>query len=360
MPERAEKLSRLRAVMALRGVTAAHLARADSVAWFTGGARVYVDTSSERGVGSILVTPTASYLLTDNIEAPRLVAEEPLGGFSVVAPEWHAAVRPIDALTAGLVLGSDVPGGGGVGLSADLVSLRAPLTAEEVVRYRALGADLGAAMMGIATGVVPGMTEHQVAGLVARAVYAIGAVPVVVLVAADERLLAHRHPLPTDHAVRDALMWVVCARRHGLIANLTRLVSFGPAADALRRRMAAVAHVEAVAHAATRPGALAGDIFAAMQQAYASVGFPEAWRQHHQGGACSYGARDWIARPDSTERVHAQQAFAWNPSVPGAKSEDTILCTEAGIEVLTRTAGWPQLEVSVGGRTVAGNDVLVR
>jgi hypothetical protein len=34
-------------------------------------------------------------------------------------------------------------------------------------------------------------------------------------------------------------------------------------------------------------------------------------------------------------------AFAWNPTIQGAKSEDTVLVTENGFEVLTATGEWP-------------------
>ena len=50
--------------------------------------------------------------------------------------------------------------------------------------------------------------------------------------------------------------------------------------------------------------------------------------------------------------VAAVQPFAWNPSVPGAKSEDTFLITEAGAELLTATPGWPQVQVAVNGGTM--------
>jgi hypothetical protein len=34
-------------------------------------------------------------------------------------------------------------------------------------------------------------------------------------------------------------------------------------------------------------------------------------------------------------------AYAWNPTVQGAKSEDTVLVTDDGFEVLTDTGQWP-------------------
>jgi Xaa-Pro aminopeptidase len=359
MNELAEKEARLAALMAHRGLDAVHLGRAENVAWLTGGARVYVDASSDRGVASIVVTKNQRFLLTDNIESARLTSEENIRGFTVVAPEWHERQEVIAELSSGK-LGSDTLPAPVVDVSSDLVSARAPLLSPEVDRYRALGADIGAAMLDIALAVEPGMREHEIAGIVARSVFALGAFPVVVLVAADARVDAHRHPLPTSLRAERSVMWVVCARRDGLIANVTRLLSFGRPSDEQKRRLEIVATIEAIAHRATQPGVPLRDILARIQTAYAEHGFAEAWRLHHQGGPCSYAARDFIVHPTSEESVHAPQAYAWNPSVAGAKSEDTVLCTQTGCEVLTPTPGWPMLDILVDGVTVPRPGIFER
>ena len=45
--------------------------------------------------------------------------------------------------------------------------------------------------------------------------------------------------------------------------------------------------------------------------------------------------------------MQVDQAFAWNPTAPGAKVEDTVLVRADGIEVLTVDPRWPT--TSVGG-----------
>jgi hypothetical protein len=57
--------------------------------------------------------------------------------------------------------------------------------------------------------------------------------------------------------------------------------------------------------------------------------------------------------------VLENQAFAWNPSIVGAKQEDTILCTASGIEVLTApSSAWPQLVGRYDGKELMRADVL--
>src|SRR4051794_34365178 len=136
-------------------------------------------------------------------------------------------------------------------------------------------------------------------------------------------------------------MLVLCARRHGLVASVTRLVHFGQMPDDLRDKMRAVATVDTHAIQATRPGVPVKDIFARIISAYAEVGYAEEWRYHHQGGPAGYEPREYLAKPDTKHAVEAVQAFAWNPSVPGAKSEDTFLVTNMGQELLTPTPDWP-------------------
>jgi antitoxin VapB len=90
----------------------------------------------------------------------------------------------------------------------------------------------------------------------------------------------------------------------------------------------------------------------------AATGYPGEWQRHHQGGPAGYEAREYIATPDSPEVVAAVQPFAWNPSVPSAKSEDTFLISEAGAELLTPTPGWPQVQVALNGATMERPDIL--
>ena len=96
--------------------------------------------------------------------------------------------------------------------------------------------------------------------------------------------------------------------------------------------------------------------------AYARAGFAGEWRRHHQGGPTGYAARDFLATPRERRRIALGQAVAWNPSIAGTKSEDTVLVTPRGLEVLTEaSARWPRLEVPFGrGRTLARPAILVR
>jgi antitoxin VapB len=341
------KLQRLHQLLEARGLDALVLQRVGSFAWATCGGASHVNTAATFGVATLLITRRARYLLTNNIEAERLLAEEGLAGqgWELHIHEWHASQDALAHLTRGLKLGADsslVPGA--VDLNGDLAHLRAALTLEEGERFRALGRLCAQAMNAAIRAVRPGQTEHEIAALLAHETQRRGVQPIVSLIAADERLFRYRHPLPTEKVLERYAMLVLCGRRRGLVCSLTRLVHFGPLPDEVRRKAEAVAAVDAAYIAATRPGATLGEIFRCGQRAYADAGFADEWRFHHQGGAAGYEPREYLGTPDSTEVVAAGQAFAWNPSIAGTKSEDTILVGEAGNEVLTAMDGWPLLE----------------
>jgi antitoxin VapB len=206
--------------------------------------------------------------------------------------------------------------------------------------------------------VKPGQTEHQIAGMLAQDVESRGAQAVVILVATDDRIFNYRHPLPTAKTLERYAMLVLCGRKHGLICSITRLVHFGRLPDDLRRKAEAVARVDATVINATRPGATLGEIFQRGMTAYAEAGFPNEWHLHHQGGLAGYEPREVFAAPDSTDRVAVGQAYAWNPSITGTKSEDTILVGESDNAVLTAIPGWPTVPVSVEGRTIERPAIL--
>jgi antitoxin VapB len=196
----------------------------------------------------------------------------------------------------------------------------------------------------------PGETEHQIAARLDFESRNRGIQPIVNLIATDERIFAYRHPLPTFKKLNRYAMLVLCGRRWGLVCSITRLVHFGSIPEELRRKADAVAKVDAALIAATRPGNNLSQVFQRGVEAYADNGFLDEWKLHHQGGPAGYEPREYIATPATKDAVIIGQAFAWNPSITGAKSEDTIQIGEFDNEILTAIPGWPIVEVEVDGK----------
>jgi len=346
----------VQALLAARGLDALLLQRVSSFAWATGGAASYVNTAATTGAAAALLTPAGRFILADNIETPRLEQEEQLSahGWTLVTGPWHAPSDAVARLTAGLKLAADGPYPGAVDLTAEVAALRCQLSPEAGVRFRGLGHASAEAVGAAARAVQPGMTEYEIGAHLSFEAQRRGVQPIVVLVAADDRIARFRHPLPTGRRLERYAMLVLCGRQHGLVASLTRLVHFGPLPAELRRKAEAVAQIDAALIAATRPGVTLGAVFEQAVAAYAQAGYPEEWQNHHQGGPAAYEPRELVATPGAPFVVQAGQAYAWNPSITGAKSEDTVLVGADGQpnEILTAAPDWPMLPVTVAGQTI--------
>jgi Xaa-Pro aminopeptidase len=362
--ERRTKHQRVAAYLDTHDLDAVLLSRRCNFSWYTCGAHNYVANACDVGNSFLLVSREQAVVIANSIEAPRLRDEELAGsGIDVVdfAYEIPAAQNQTirNVIDTRRTAADAAPGGLGLpSLGGDFDRLRWVLTPTEIARYRAVCADTVAAMEATARAAELGMTENQLAGALASALRARGLVPWVLLVAADDRIDRFRHPLPTDRPVRQRFMLVAGAERCGLVAAHSRLACFGKLPAELARRQQAAATVDAALISSTRPGRTLGEMFATAQRAYEAVGYPDQWRLHHQGGPCGYLPREARAVPGDATPVLADQAFAWNPSITGAKSEDTILCTDRGGEPLAGPTHWPMLDASWETCTVARPAVL--
>jgi Xaa-Pro aminopeptidase len=357
--ELSEKLSQLRSAIAEAGLGGVRLRGTDWFSWATCGGSNVVLLTTDTGIAEVWITERGAWVLTDVIEAERLSREEVPAGLEVWSAPWadREARQRWVAQTAGSgPIASDRPEAGEVPLPPALWAARSALKAEELARYRLLGRDTATAMTEVLTAARPEWTGQQLAGAAAEVLWSRGLHPALTLVGDERRLPLYRHPTASHERLGARAMLVCCARRHGLFANVTRFVSFRAPTEAERRSMESVAEVEAAAFAASRPGATLGAVFHAMCEAYARAGHAGEELKHHQGGSCGYLSRDVIARPGDPTVLQPMNAVAWNPSVPGAKVEDTVVISAGGIEVLTVDPAWPT--VDRGGHSRP--DVLVR
>jgi Xaa-Pro dipeptidase len=333
---RAARADRIRDLLARRALGAAVLRTVPNFAWFTGGGDSRVDHSSPLGVADIVITPDAAIVLASSIEAPRMRAEQALG-LEVVEFPWHEGPdSTLRELIGEAPWGADIGLPGAVAnLGGALARMRRILDPDAVEQLEAVGADTSAAIAETAAAVEPGLDEHSLAGSLADACRARGLVPHVLLVGADERVARFRHPLPAGATVRHRALLATSAERGGLYANVTRIIELDPPdAELARRRSACDEILSRMRDEATLPGSTLAEAFAACTSFYADAGYPGEWRLHHQGGPTGYVSREVIATPATHDPIEVGQAFSWNPSITGAKSEETFLLTPEGPRVV--------------------------
>jgi Xaa-Pro dipeptidase len=361
MSELDEKRHRLLGWMVEHGWEAVYLTRVSNFAWFTGGLEPVVMLSSDRAEAGLLITPERSYVVCNTIEHLRLRDEDRLEslGYAFHASPWYHGLPEFDSLVRGRRWATDWPLPDSTDCSAEIARLRFQLLPEEVDRYRQLGRATGVAIERAARQVRPGMTEMEIAGRLAAEAMREGVTPTMLLVGADERVFRYRHPIPTSRVLETHALLAICARCWGLVASATRLVHFGPLAPELQAKQDACAFVDATYNLLTVVGAAVSDVFNRAAKAYERAGFPEEWKRHNQGGSAGYESRDYEGTPTCPEHVLEEQAFAWNPSITGVKSEDTIIAHADGVEFLTTTGDWPTVHVSVGGQVLDRPAILI-
>jgi antitoxin VapB len=361
-----EKLARLAEVARPLHLDTVVLREPANLAWLL-GARVNVPQTLDTACLDVVVhldggedAQPAVTVVTNAIEAPRLRDTELAGLDTVCDLTWDVVPwwEPRDGrLPSGPRVGGDRPLPGCAVVGADLAPLRRRLTAHQQDLLTEVCRDAATAATAAALTVTPRTTGYAAAGELARQLLERELDPIVLLVGGADRLVTHRHPLPLAEPLGPRAMLVACGRRHGLVASVSRIISFAPLDDEQHDAYGRLLRVEQVLLDASRVGARLGDVVSAGCAAYGKQGFdPDEWHRHHQGGLSGFQPREFPAHSSSDVVLEDGAVVAWNPSGAGWKVEDTTLVLPDGPRTLVTDERWPCLEV--GGRHRP--DVLVR
>lgn len=372
--EVATKLVTVRAWLSERGLPAVVLAGPGPLAWIGAGLTDPIERGAPFGPAWVVVTRTRASIITTNVEAPRLGAEETVDtlGFEIHAAPWHdphglVALAETIAGVSTTEIASDGHPAFGIDADAELSALRITLAEPEIARIRSLGRDTTVALESALRGWRPGERDLALQARVAAALETVGIYAACLIVGGDERVQRFRHPVARGVPIDRLAMIVVVGQRDGLHVALTRFAAAGrptPATEAIHDRVRAV---EAVVLEALRPGTTYGAIAEALAAGYAAVGDPEAWRHHYQGGPVGYRQREFELAPGQhgdprwSRLVATGDAVAYNPSLAGGgKIEDTFLITADGPELLTTSDEWPTIASTLTGGRVIPRPAILR
>jgi antitoxin VapB len=342
-----ERMAPLRELMKQKGLESIVLRRNPNLAWAIAG-RAHVPTTIDAACFDLIITQDSAIAITNVVEAPRLIAEELPSEVTVKAIKWSEGREP--QLPTGAKVGSDQPGADRIDLGTEIEIIRASLIESDVVRFKQICIDAAVALGSAMKQVVRSDREIDVAGLITHALWQADLEIAFLGVAGQERAHKFRHPLPTDAVVGNRISASICAKRKGLIASVTRIVSFEPISDAIAKDYESIFKVEAAMLDATVVGKPFSEPINAAIAAYPANSFDaDEWTKHHQGGPTGFLPRDWPAHTGSARSISNNQPIAWNPTGKGFKAEDTILATNSGVKILSVDSDWPSFEVN--GRT---------
>lgn len=341
MSEFSTKVEQVRGVLAEKGLAAAVIRRNPNLAWLIAG-RVHVPSNIELACFDLVITQSECFAVTNAIEAPRLKAEEFPTELDVKVVQWWEGRDPL--LPTGEKVGSDQPGGERIDIGMEIEKLRQSLSAHDIARYKEICVDSATALGEALKSISPSDREIDVAGAITAALWRKDLDIAFLGVAGLERVKKFRHPLPTDSVVGNRVVASICARRKGLIASVTRIVTFGSLSSAEYSEYLSLLEVEAAMFNATVSGEPFSRPIEAAAAAYPANNFDaHEWHNHHQGGPTGFLPRDWPATPTTTRTIANHQAIAWNPTGKGWKVEDTVITNGSQVEILSNDPSWPSL-----------------
>ena len=345
------------------------LTQVRNVNWITAGlVNNQIVLNKDVGAASLLIMKDGKkYLICNDSEAPRMMDEimKELG-YTLKRYDWYDA-NPVKDVRGKIIkelapkgkIGSDVPFPQTILVADKFEPLRYSLTDSEIKRYRWLGRQTTEAVEAVCRRLKPGMNEFEIEAMTAAEIRSWGIIPTVLLIGVDDRIFKYRHALPGGASLEKYAMVNVVTEKWGMPMAVTRFVHFGPLPEELKTKLEKTALVNAYFQRNTVPGTPCADIFEACKGWYAEVGYEGEWQKHHQGGSIGYDDREYVIYPGVKETVQNRQAFAWNPTITGAKIEDTIIVYEDHFEVVTRTDNWPMIDIELNGKIYPQPDILV-
>ncbi len=344
-----QRIQPLRDLMKTKGLDAFVLRRNPNLAWAIAG-RAHVPTTIDMACFDLIITQDDATAITNVVEAPRLIAEELPTEVSVKTIKWSEGRDPL--LPTGAKVGSDQPGADRIDLGVEVEIIRSSLIDSDLARFKEICIDAAVALGNALKQVESTEREIDVAGLITHSLWQADLEIAFLGVAGDERVRKFRHPLPTDAVIGNRVSASICAKRKGLIASVTRIVTFGSVTDQMVSDYTSIFKVEAALLDATVVGQPFSNPINAAIAAYPANGFDaDEWTKHHQGGPTGFLPRDWPANQGSARLIAENQPIAWNPTGKGWKAEDTIVATSSGVQLLSQDPDWPAFEVN--GRTRA-------
>ncbi len=361
---------------------------AENFSWLSSGgaSRGVLDAQA---LPVLYYTPEGRWAVCANVDTQRLFDEELDGlGFQVKEWPWHwGRAQLLADLCQGRTVACDIPpvpplprgsagdslanegnalprggeGGGSFKLLADtLHQRRLALTEYEKACYRALGQILSHALEATGRTLSQGETEREVAGQLAHRLYHRGAQPLMVMVAADGRSRLYRQGSFTAAPVHSTCVLLAAARKYGLCAMASRIVSFGAPEAGLRKEHDAACRVSATYIAGSWPDSMPKQILTTGRRIYQIADFEHEWLLAPQGHVTGRLPVEMPFTPQTEDLMQNGWAVTWNATVGAASSCDTFLISEEGPRTLTPVENWPLKRIRIQGADFVRPDIMIR
>ncbi|MFN4259968.1 MAG: M24 family metallopeptidase [Gemmataceae bacterium] len=237
---------------------------------------------------------------------------------------------------------------------------RRRLSVYECGRYRSLGHGLSHALEATCRSITPEMTEQEAAAQLCHRLARRGMMPLAIGVHNQDNGQRYRRPGCSAQPVGAVCQLTATARKYGLCATASRMVSFGPPPDQVRHDFDAACRVTATYIASTWPDSVPERIFQAGQRVYQVTKHEFEWRLSPPGFVTGWAPVELPLLPHTEELLQNDWALTWQARVGVAVSCDTFLITANGPKLLTPTEHWPLKRIRIQGATMIRPSILQR
>jgi len=359
------KVDRIKNLLEAEGLNALYLTLTANFAWITAGGDGVITISMEGSCATVLVTKDGKrYVITNEIEARRMREEQHLEelGFEVLSQNWfeNKNVEYIQKLAGDLSgVACDTHFDKCRFIGHKIKDLHASLTHNEICRYQYLGDTMSQALEAYLATTKPGMTEHDIVAGVSNALWPHEIGQVLFLVATDERVYNHRHPIPTMKKSEKLLMVSCNGRYKGLITTTTRMVYYGNPSQEFLKQYENTARIENMMIAATKPGVDEIVPHRIGKAEYEALGVGEMYYKHAQGGPQSYYNRYYNVNESVHNVTVENQCYCYQPVIDGTKTEDAFIAMADGPLMVTKPFSFPKVVQEIDGITFERPGLLV-
>jgi Xaa-Pro aminopeptidase len=217
-------------------------------------------------------------------------------------------------------------------------------TEEEIRRLEAAALAIESSYEAAIAAAAEGVSEAELQSVFDRNTIAIGSRPHFTVLAFGERG-ALPNAVPTDwRKLRpgDAIRFDIGCKTEQYSSDIARTAVYGDPSGKLQTYYDAILAGEQAAIDVMRPGVAAKDVFAAAVEATREAGIPH-YRRHHVGHGIGLDTYDAPMLNDTTETplepgmVFEVETPYYELGFAGLQVEDTVVVTEDGCRVLTRS-----------------------
>ncbi len=358
--EIATRHQRIAEFLRQEGYAALLIQQPSNFAWLTAGG------CNERGgstgsSGSLFVTPDARVIVCSNADTAQFFEVE-VGnmGFQLKERPWFEPRGVmLSDLCRGRRVASDSAFSGTTDVSLRLLGMRLPLSEFDAVRLREGGRLLTHAVEATARGLTTGRTETEIAGELSHRLFKYGLQPERLQILADGRGRRFRRWTYDQTPVQRYCTISAVARYHGLFVGAARTVCLGDAPAELLKAFEPAALVAATGVYFSQPDWELFEVWNRVHRLYDKSGAAAEWRLSDQADVVEYEFGAVPIMPTSEFQLSPGTPVYWHPSVGPVLMGDTVLVTTRGTEVLTTSADWPVVPISVKGSKVGVPAILV-